>query len=78
MNTLRTKTTEALPRRHMPANFRVTRTRNRVFPYSWRCTVPDPTSHTGECGASSFADSEARTAMDHAAHMKAAHNPEDQ
>lgn len=60
----------------MPKNIRITRTRNRVFPYAWRCTIPDPESHTGECGAGSFAETEARAAMNHAEHVKTNHAEE--
>lgn len=57
----------------MPKNVRVTPTRNRTFPWVWRCTIPDPESHTGECGTGSFAATEAQVAQDHAAHVKTDH-----
>ena len=60
----------------MPKNLRVTRTRNRAYPYAWTCTIPDPKSHTGQCGASSFAATEALVAADHAAHVKTSHPEE--
>lgn len=60
----------------MPQTFRVTRTRNRTFPYAWRCTIPDPSSHTGECGAGAFAATEALVAANHAEHVKTDHKEE--
>lgn len=60
----------------MPKNLRVTRTRNRVFPYAWRCTIPDPEQDTGQCGAGFVAETEAQVAKDHAAHVKDSHTEE--
>ena len=60
----------------MPKNMRVNRTGHSTYPYAWQCTIPDPESHTGECGASSFAATEALVAADHAAHVKAVHTKE--
>lgn len=59
----------------MPKNFRVTRTRNRAYPYAWRCTIPDPDTHTGECGVGAFAETEYLIQRQHDAHMAADHEP---
>lgn len=56
-----------------PDRVRVTRTKNRIYPYTWRCTVPDERSYTGECGATSFARSEYLAKLEHASHMTDSH-----
>lgn len=60
----------------MAKNVRVTRTKNHVYPYTWRCTVPDERSYTGECGTTSFARSEHLAKVNHASHMAANHTEE--
>lgn len=55
---------------------RITPSKSPGFPYSWRCTAPDASSYTGECGASSFAGSEEQATMHHRAHYNEQHGEE--
>lgn len=54
----------------------IARTSSPAHPFSWRCTAPDEHSHTGECGAVSFAASRHLAELAHAAHMATNHTEE--